>query len=942
MTSAEIRQQFLDFFKSKGHIIVPSAPIVVKNDPTLLFTNAGMNQFKDYFLGNKPAPYNRAADTQKCLRVSGKHNDLEEVGVDTYHHTMFEMLGNWSFGDYFKKDAIAWSWELLTDVYKLDKDRLYVTIFEGDAKENLPKDEEAYNEWKKVIAADRILLGNKKDNFWEMGDTGPCGPCSEIHVDCRSDEERKAVAGSTLVNNDHPQVIEIWNNVFMQFNRKKDGSLEPLPAQHVDTGMGFERLARVIQGKQSNYDTDIFTGTIAATEKISNKKYTKDDTKEAVAFRVIADHIRAISFTIADGQLPSNTGAGYVIRRILRRAVRYYYSYLDYKQPLLHQLLPIIAKQFESVFPELMQQLDFVGKVVKEEEDAFLRTLDSGLKRIGLEMESRIRMFNINLLNSLGFTYDSQHDSIIKAIGAASFNSVPLDLNKKAIEKLTYNEDPEITKSNLESFKNASLGNKRELVISGITAFVLYDTFGFPIDLTRLIASENNLSVDEAEFDNQMQKQKDRSRSAAVLETEDWITVNDIPSSKFVGYDSLETKSKVVKYRKVSGKGKELFQIVLDTTPFYAESGGQVGDSGTLTIHGSPLTIIDTKKENDLIIHFAETIPADLSGEVVAKVDAVRRKEITVHHSVTHLMHAALRSILGSHVAQKGSLNNEEHLRFDFSHFAKVTDAELAAVEKLVNEKIKQNIPVVIKEMKKDDAVALGAMALFGEKYGDVVRVVIMDENYSIELCGGTHVGYTGELGLFKIKSESAVAAGVRRIEAVCGAAAEELVNDQSVLISAIREQLKSPKEIIKSIENLQTENASLKKHIEALEARQLVIIRNELLQKDEIINNVTFIGDIVEVSSADNLKKLCFDLKSKLNDYVAVLCCNIDGKPFVAVGISDTVVAAKNLDAGKIIKEHIAPLIKGGGGGQKNLATAGGQDVSGLKAVIEKVKSLL
>ncbi|MBP6025466.1 MAG: hypothetical protein KA762_17935 [Ferruginibacter sp.] len=589
-----------------------------------------------------------------------------------------------------------------------------------------------------------------------------------------------------------------------------------------------------------------------------------------------------------------------------------------------------------------MQQLDFVGKVVKEEEDAFLRTLDSGLKRIGLEMESRIRMFNINLLNSLGFTYDSQHDSIIKAIGAASFNSVPLDLNKKAIEKLTYNEDPEITKSNLESFKNASLGNKRELVISGITAFVLYDTFGFPIDLTRLIASENNLSVDEAEFDNQMQKQKDRSRSAAVLETEDWITVNDIPSSKFVGYDSLETKSKVVKYRKVSGKGKELFQIVLDTTPFYAESGGQVGDSGTLTIHGSPLTIIDTKKENDLIIHFAETIPADLSGEVVAKVDAVRRKEITVHHSVTHLMHAALRSILGSHVAQKGSLNNEEHLRFDFSHFAKVTDAELAAVEKLVNEKIKQNIPVVIKEMKKDDAVALGAMALFGEKYGDVVRVVIMDENYSIELCGGTHVGYTGELGLFKIKSESAVAAGVRRIEAVCGAAAEELVNDQSVLISAIREQLKSPKEIIKSIENLQTENASLKKHIEALEARQLVIIRNELLQKDEIINNVTFIGDIVEVSSADNLKKLCFDLKSKLNDYVAVLCCNIDGKPFVAVGISDTVVAAKNLDAGKIIKEHIAPLIKGGGGGQKNLATAGGQDVSGLKAVIEKVKSLL
>jgi alanyl-tRNA synthetase len=901
MTSAEIRQQFLDFFKSKGHIIVPSAPIVVKNDPTLLFTNAGMNQFKDYFLGNKPAPYNRAADTQKCLRVSGKHNDLEEVGVDTYHHTMFEMLGNWSFGDYFKKDAIAWSWELLTDVYKLDKDRLYVTIFEGDAKENLPKDEEAYNEWKKCIAADRILLGNKKDNFWEMGDTGPCGPCSEIHVDCRSDEERKAVAGSTLVNNDHPQVIEIWNNVFMQFNRKKDGSLEPLPAQHVDTGMGFERLSRVIQGKQSNYDTDIFTGTIAATEKITNKKYTNDDTKEAVAFRVIADHIRAISFTIADGQLPSNTGAGYVIRRILRRAVRYYYSYLDYKQPLLHQLLPIIAKQFDTVFPELNKQLDFVSKVVKEEEEAFLRTLEKGLKRFDDFYKSKIQEST-----APKFTED----------GEPIFPVDPLSEMQTAASKL--------------------------YVIPGEMAFELYDTFGFPIDLTDLMTREIGWSVDFVGFEKEMQKQKDRSRSAAVLETEDWITVNDIPSSKFVGYDSLETKSKVVKYRKVSGKGKELYQIVLDTTPFYAESGGQVGDSGTLTIHGSPLTIIDTKKENDLIIHFAETIPADLSGEVITKVDAARRKEITVHHSVTHLMHATLRNVLGSHVAQKGSLNNEEHLRFDFSHFAKVTDAELAAVEKLVNEKIRQNIPVVIKEMKKDDAVALGAMALFGEKYGDVVRVVIMDENYSIELCGGTHVGYTGELGLFKIKSESAVAAGVRRIEAVCGAAAEELINDQSVLISAIREQLKSPKDISKSIENLQTENASLKKHIEVLEARQLVIIRNELLQKDEIINNVTFIGDIVEVSSADNLKKLCFDLKSKLNDYVAVLCCNIDGKPFVAVGISDTVVAAKNLDAGKIIKEHIAPLIKGGGGGQKNLATAGGQDVSGLKAVIEKVKSLL
>jgi alanyl-tRNA synthetase len=872
MTSAEIRQQFLDFFRSKGHIIVPSAPVVIKNDPTLLFTNAGMNQFKDYFLGNKVSPDPRVADTQKCLRVSGKHNDLEEVGVDTYHHTLFEMLGNWSFGDYFKKEAIAWSWELLTDVYKLDKDRLYVSIFEGDTKEGLPKDEEAFNEWKKVIAEDRILPGNKKDNFWEMGDTGPCGPCTEIHVDCRTEEERKAVDGSTLVNNDHPQVIEIWNNVFIQFNRKKDGSLEQLPSKHVDTGMGFERLTRVIQQKQSNYDTDIFTGTIEAISKKVNKVYKAGDDKESIAFRVLADHIRAISFTIADGQLPSNTGAGYVIRRILRRAVRYYYSYLDYKQPLLHQLLPVIAKQFEHVFPELNQQLDFVSKVIKEEEEAFLRTLSNGLKTI---------------------------DEVMKQ-------------------------------------------SQQTKTISGTAAFELLDTFGFPIDLTRLIASENNLSVDEAGFEKEMLQQKNRSRAATALETQDWIIVNDIPSSKFVGYDSLETKSKVVKYRKVSGKGKELYQIILDTTPFYAESGGQVGDKGQLIINNEELIIVDTRKENDLIIHFSETIPVNPDGEVTALVNVERRNHIAVHHSATHLMHAALRKVLGTHVAQKGSLVNDEHLRFDFSHFAKMTDEEIIAVEKLVNEKIRANIPVVIKEMKKDEAVALGAMALFGEKYGDIVRVVIMDEKYSIELCGGTHVGSTGELGLFKIKSEGAVAAGVRRIEAVSGKAAEDLVNNAFVEISAISGLLKNPKEISKSIENLQNENASLKKHIEALEARQLVAIRNELLQKDEIINNVTFLGSIIEVSNADALKKLCFDLKNKLHDHVAVLCANIDGKPFVAIGISDTVVAAKNLDAGKIIKEHIAPLIKGGGGGQKNLATAGGQDVSNLKGVIEKVRSLL
>ena len=909
MTSAEIRQQFLDFFKSKEHVIVPSAPIVVKNDPTLLFTNAGMNQFKDYFLGNKPAPNKRIADTQKCLRVSGKHNDLEEVGVDTYHHTMFEMLGNWSFGDYFKKEAIAWSWELLTGVYKLDKDRLYVTIFEGDDKEGLPKDESALNEWKKHIAEDRILPGNKKDNFWEMGDTGPCGPCTEIHVDCRTDEERKNVDGSTLVNNDHPQVIEIWNNVFIQFNRKKDGSLEELPAMHVDTGMGFERLVRVIQQKTSNYDTDVFSETIGAIEKISNKKYDYSDSKEAVAFRVIADHIRAISFTIADGQLPSNTGAGYVIRRILRRAVRYYYSYLDYKQPLLHQLLPVIAKQFENVFPELTLQLDFVSRVVKEEEDAFLRTIGKGIER-----------FNNYVSSSESFPNSSKvwaGDGSTDVFQSVDGKIVPVERTDfvKGLENNT---------------------------ISGEFAFLLNDTLGFPLDLTELLAKEIGLKVDTLGFEAEMKKQKDRSRSAAVLDTEDWITVNDIPSSKFVGYDSLTTNAKVVKYRKVTGKGKELYQIILDQTPFYAESGGQVGDSGQLKMKNEELKIIDTKKENDLIIHFAESVPEDMSGEVIAQVDAARRKDITLHHSVTHLMHAALRNVLGKHVAQKGSLVNEEHLRFDFSHFAKVTDEEIAKAEALVNEKIRANIPVVIKSMNKDEAVALGAMALFGEKYGDVVRVVIMDADYSIELCGGTHVGSTGELGLFKIKSEGAVAAGVRRIEAVCGKAAEDLINTTFVEIGVISGLLKNPKDIGKSIENLQSENASLKKHIEVLEARQLVIIRNELIQKDEIINNVTFIGEIIEVSNADALKKLCFDLKNKLHDHVAVLCANIDGKPFVAIGISDTVVTAKSLDAGKIIKEHVAPLIKGGGGGQKNLATAGGQDVSNLRAVIDKVKSLL
>jgi alanyl-tRNA synthetase len=867
MTSAEIRQKFLDFFASKGHTIVPSAPIVVKNDPTLLFTNAGMNQFKDYFLGNKVAPHSRIADTQKCLRVSGKHNDLEEVGVDTYHHTMFEMLGNWSFGDYFKKEAIAWSWELLTDVYGISKDRLYVTVFEGDEKENLPASKIALAEWKKLIdQSDHIVMGNKKDNFWEMGDTGPCGPCSEIHVDLRSDAERQHTPGHVLVNKDHPQVIEIWNNVFMQYNRMKDGRLEPLPATHVDTGMGLERLVRVLQGKSSNYDTDLFSGTIEATASISGKTYDGSDTKEAVAFRVIADHIRAISFTIADGQLPSNTGAGYVIRRILRRAVRYYFSYLEVKEPLLHLLVPVLANQFQHVFPELYQQKDFVSKVVKEEEEAFLRTLDKGLKK----MEDLI--------------------------------------------------------------------DHADKTIDGKSAFELYDTFGFPIDLTKLIAAEHKLSVDESSFEAEMQQQKERSRAAASMDTEDWVVLQEMPA-RFSGYDTLSLDTQVTKYRKVVQKGKTQYQLVLENTPFYAESGGQVGDIGRFVFGNEAIAITDTKKENELIVHFADKLPTDISMPLRAEVNALIRNRTTVHHSVTHLMHAALRAVLGKHVAQKGSLVNDEYLRFDFSHFARLTPEEIEAVEIMVNEKIMANLPVVIKQMPKDEAIALGAMALFGEKYGDYVRVVVMDPAYSIELCGGTHVGHTGELGYFQITHESAVAAGVRRMEAVCGWAAGQYVREQTLELQAVKEQLKHPKDLQKAIEQLLQEQADLKKKVEHFENRLLVGVRNELLTKDSIVNGITFIGEIVEVGNADALKKLCFDLKNNLNDHVVVLAANIGGKPAVAIGMSDTVAAARSLDAGKMIKELVAPLIKGGGGGQKTLATAGGQDASQLSMVIDRVR---
>ncbi|HMN33192.1 MAG TPA: alanine--tRNA ligase [Chitinophagaceae bacterium] len=868
MTSSNIRKQFLDFFKSKNHLIVPSAPIVIKNDPTLMFTNAGMNQFKNYFLGNETPVSKRVADTQKCLRVSGKHNDLEEVGVDTYHHTMFEMLGNWSFGDYFKAEAIAWSWELLTEIYQLDKSRIYVTIFEGDEKENIPKDVEAYNEWKKVISEDRILLGNKKDNFWEMGDVGPCGPCTEIHYDSRSESERANIDGKILVNADHPQVIEIWNNVFIQYNRKKDGCLENLPAKHVDTGMGFERLVRIIQNKTSNYDTDIFIPIIELIEHITKLKYHFLDSKQDIAFRVLADHIRAISFTIADGQLPSNTSAGYVIRRILRRAVRYYFSFLNYKQPLLHQLLPLIANQFEEVFPALKAQEEFVKKVIYEEELSFLRTLENGLKRI----------------------------------------------------------------------EELSISNQ---TLNGDDAFELYDTYGFPIDLTQLIATEKGWNVDIEGFKQELQKQKDRSRKAAIVDTEDWIVLDEHPQFQWSAYTKTEATTHVVKYRKVSTKGKTQYQIVLAETPFYAESGGQVGDAGELYFESSnhKIAITDTKKENDLIIHFAIEIPENLSGNVVAKIDASRRRKITRHHSVTHLMHAALREVLGSHVAQKGSMCNDENLRFDFSHFAKLTDDEIAAVERIVNRKIRQNIPVIIKEMPKDEALQLGAMALFGEKYGDVVRVVIMDENFSIELCGGTHVMNTGELNIFKIISETAVAAGVRRVEALAGCKAEGYMMKQLKDLHEVKTILKNPKDIIQAVKQLQDEKSNLQKEFEQLESKLLSGVKTQLESKWETVHDIAFLGEQVEVSSADALKKLALSLKRDANtSYVIALASHIDAKAFVVVVCDEN----SSLNANQIIKEVVAPMIKGGGGGQKSLATAGGQDASQLKQVIAKIKSKL
>ncbi len=869
MTSAEIRKQFLDFFESKGHTIVQSAPIVVKNDPTLMFTNAGMNQFKDWFLGNETPKFKRAVDTQKCLRVSGKHNDLEEVGVDTYHHTMFEMLGNWSFGDYFKKEAIEWAWELLVDVYQLPKDRLYVTVFEGDAKEGLAFDQEAFDNWKLYIAEDRILNGNKKDNFWEMGDTGPCGPCSEIHIDLRPDAERALIDGKTLVNNDHPQVIEIWNNVFMEFNRKADGTLENLPAQHVDTGMGFERLVRAIEGKTSNYDTDVFVPTIQFIENFSNIKYQFSDSKQDIAMRVMADHIRAISFAIADGQLPSNNGAGYVIRRILRRAVRYQYQFLGIKEPFMCKLTLLIAESFKTVFPELHAQKDFVSKVIKEEEVGFLRTISNGMA----------------ILNT---KFDTE-----------------------------------------------------EKVISGDFAFQLSDTFGFPLDLTQLIARENGFTVDEAGFQKALEEQKARSRKATELTTDDWVLIGEEIPTVFLGYDQTEAEIQIIKYRKVKAKGKESYQLVFNQTPFYPEGGGQIGDAGFIGNINDKIEIIDTKKENNLIIHFCEELPENIAASFIATVDTSKRKLTENNHSATHLLHAALRQVLGTHVAQKGSLVNNENLRFDFSHFSAMTKEEIAKVEQIVNQKIRENI--ILDERRSvpiEEAKTLGAMMLFGEKYGDSVRVITFDEHYSRELCGGTHVKATGKIGLFKIVSEAAVAAGVRRIEAITADAAQELVDSWQLSIESL-EKTFSSKDILKSVNQLINEKADLLKKLEVFENEKTIAIKTNIKSEIRNSNGVNVLVQLINISNAEQLKNLSFQLKTEVDNLFCVLGCVLNEKPMLSVIISDNLIKEKGLHAGNIIKD-LAKEIKGGGGGQPFYATAGGNDISGLQAAIEKAKLLI
>ncbi len=869
MTAKEIRRTFLDFFHSKGHIIVPSAPLVIKNDPTLLFTNAGMNQFKDLFLGNAPIVNPRVADTQKCLRVSGKHNDLEEVGVDTYHHTLFEMLGNWSFGDYFKKEAIHWSWELLTEVYKMDKSRIYVTVFEGSTDDGLAFDQEAYDCWKQYIAEDRILKGNKKDNFWEMGDVGPCGPCSEIHVDMRSDSERARIDGKTLVNANHPQVIEIWNNVFMEFNRKADGSLEKLPAQHVDTGMGFERLCMVLQGKQSNYDTDVFQPLIRAIETLTGARYGKEE-KTDIAIRVVADHIRAVAFAVADGQLPSSNGAGYVIRRILRRAVRYAYSFLETREPLLCKLVPVLVREMGDFFTELAEQQTHITLTIEQEEKSFLRTLENGIARFEKFIQS---------------------------------------------------------------------GEQTAKIIPGAFAFELYDTFGFPIDLTQLMARENQWTVDEKGFQQELEKQKARSRQATTLETDDWVILQPGVTEEFVGYDSLKVSAQITRYRKVKAKGKTFFQLVLDRTPFYPEGGGQVGDAGYLEAAGVRTPISDTRRENNLIVHTADMLPADPSATFLAVVDASRRCETQLNHSATHLLHEALREVLGTHVEQKGSLVNAEYLRFDFSHIARVTEEELARVEKQVNEKIRENLPLDEKRgVPIEAAKAMGAMALFGEKYGDSVRVIRFGS--SVELCGGTHVQATGQIGLFKIVSESAVAAGVRRIEAFTGQKAFDYFETQRQLVTEVSVLLKNPKDLKKAVTDLVRQQSELQRRIEELMREKAAQIKTSLLEKAEEIQGVRFISASVDLD-AGMLKELAYQLKGQVQNLFLVLASENGDKASLAVMIDEKLVSEKGWDAGKIVRE-LAREINGGGGGQAFFATAGGTRAAGIPAALEKARAYL
>jgi alanyl-tRNA synthetase len=869
MKSQDVRKQFLNFFEGKGHLIVPSAPIVLKDDPTLMFNNSGMAQFKEYFLGNGTPKSNRIADTQKCLRVSGKHNDLEEVGIDTYHHTMFEMLGNWSFGDYFKKEAINWAWELLTEVYKIPKEILYVSVFEGNPDENVPFDQEAYDIWKTLISEDRIILGNKKDNFWEMGEQGPCGPCSEIHVDIRSAEEKAKISGKDLVNNDHPHVVEIWNNVFMEFNRKADGSLEKLPAQHVDTGMGFERLCMVLQGVQSNYDTDVFTPIIQHIEKITGAKYTikaKDEEEEKVniAIRVIADHVRAVAFAIADGQLPSNTGAGYVIRRILRRAIRYGFTFLNTKEAFIYQLVDTLSAQMGGSFPEITAQKNLVMNVIKEEENSFLRTLDQGLQL-------------------------------------------------------------------LENVISSTQGK----LVSGQKAFELYDTFGFPIDLTALILRERGYDLDEAGFDKAMLEQKTRSRAASEVSTEDWVILEEGNNETFVGYDQVENEVKITRFRKTdSKKDGVLFQIVLNNTPFYPEGGGQVGDKGVLVSANETIQIIDTKKENNLIVHFSKQLPENVTAKFEAKVNSNLRDLTSRNHSATHLMHQALRTILGTHVEQKGSLVNPNYLRFDFSHFSKMTEAELQQVEDFVNARIQEQLPLIERRnIPFAQAVSEGAMALFGEKYGDEVRAIKFGE--SMELCGGIHVKNTAEIWHFKIVSEGAVAAGIRRIEAITSDAVKAHFASYEDTLNEVKEALKNPQDILKAVHSLQDDNAKLSKQIEALMKDKVKNIKATLASEIKTVNGVQFLAKQVDLDP-NGAKDLAYELGTLGTNVFVVLATAEEGKPTISCYISKELVTEKSLNAGNVVRE-LGKYIQGGGGGQPFFATAGGKNTAGIAEALEK-----